>query len=282
MNGKAKVHGAISVVNAIATGKGSALGISLETNAEVTLHSDDLIQVIINDDLSEDSTLAKECFKIVRKKTSQTSGAKIVIDSNIPIGKGLKSSSAAANAIILASLNAFDMKLPDLDVLNLSVEASKKSNVTITGAFDDAAASLLGGLVVTDNTNNELLSRNVIDKDLSILIHVPEQKNYTKNIVISDSHKFKSYVDSVFNIALDGNYLDAMTLNGMLYSEILKQSNDAAIFALKNHALAAGLSGTGPSVAAICRPGYESQILESWKSLGGNVIFAKINNDKGM
>ena len=81
MNGKAKVHGAISVVNAIATGKGSALGISLETNAEVTLHSDDLIQVIINDDLSEDSTLAKECFKIVRKKTSQTSGAKIVIEN---------------------------------------------------------------------------------------------------------------------------------------------------------------------------------------------------------
>ena len=37
MNGKAKVHGAISVVNAIATGNGSALGISLETNAEVTL-----------------------------------------------------------------------------------------------------------------------------------------------------------------------------------------------------------------------------------------------------
>ena len=142
--------------------------------------------------------------------------------------------------------------------------------------------SLLGGLVVTDNTNNELLFRNIIDKDLSILIHVPEQKNYTKNIVISDSHKFKSYVDSVFNIALDGNYLDAMTLNGMLYSEILKQSNDAAIFALKNHALAAGLSGTGPSVAAICRPGYESQILESWKSLGGDVISAKINNDKGM
>ena len=71
------------------------------------------------------------------------------------------------------------MKLPDLDVLNLSVEASKKSNVTITGAFDDAAASLLGGLVVTDNTNNELLSRNVIDNDLSILIHVPEPVSYT-------------------------------------------------------------------------------------------------------
>ena len=34
---KATVHGAISIVNAIATGKGSALGISLETTAEIHL-----------------------------------------------------------------------------------------------------------------------------------------------------------------------------------------------------------------------------------------------------
>ena len=46
------VHGAISIVNAIATGQGSALGISLETCAEVTLTSDNLVEVIINNDLS--------------------------------------------------------------------------------------------------------------------------------------------------------------------------------------------------------------------------------------
>ena len=47
------VHGAISIVNAIATGQGSALGISLETCAEVTLTSDNLVEVIINNDKSE-------------------------------------------------------------------------------------------------------------------------------------------------------------------------------------------------------------------------------------
>ena len=32
---RATVHGAISIVNAVATGKGSALGISLKTTAEI-------------------------------------------------------------------------------------------------------------------------------------------------------------------------------------------------------------------------------------------------------
>ena len=36
---RATMHGAISIVNAIATGKGSALGISLKVTAEVSLEN---------------------------------------------------------------------------------------------------------------------------------------------------------------------------------------------------------------------------------------------------
>ena len=276
------VHGAISIINAIATGKGSALGISLETRAEVVLNSENFIEVIINNDSQEEPTLANECFRLVQEKTSQSCGAKIIINSDIPIGSGLKSSSAAANAIVLASLKVFGLKLDDQEILDLSVQASRNSGVTITGALDDAAASFLGGLVVTDNLSNTILSRIAVDDDYSILLHVPEQKNYTKNVDYSNSPEFSDYVDTVFNMVLDGNYLNAMTLNGMIYSEMLKQSNRAAILALKNNALAAGLSGTGPSVAAICRPENESSISDVWSILGGDIITAKINNDKGM
>ncbi|PXF23434.1 MAG: shikimate kinase, partial [Thaumarchaeota archaeon] len=166
------VHGAISIVNAIATGQGSALGISLETCAEVTLTSDNLVEVIINNDKSENIGLAQECFKLVKMKTSESCGAKITVNSDIPIGRGLKSSSAAATAIVLSCLKAFEIVMTEKEILDLSVQASKNSGVTITGALVDAAACFLGGLVVTNNSSNELLSRVIIDDDYSILIHV--------------------------------------------------------------------------------------------------------------
>ena len=276
------VHGAISIVNAIATGQGSALGISLETCAEVTLTSDNLIEVIINNDKSENTGLAQECFKLVKMKTSESCGAKITVNSDIPIGRGLKSSSAAATAIILSCLKAFEIVMTEKEILDLSVQASKNSGVTITGALDDTAACFLGGLVVTNNSSNELLSRVIVDDDYSILIHVPDHKSYTKDVNYSGSDEFIHSLDTLISMTLEGNYLSAMSLNGMIYSRILKQSNESAILALKNNALAAGLSGTGPSVGVICLSENKSSILDSWKNLDGDIITAKINNEKGL
>ena len=276
------VHGAISIVNAIATGQGSALGISLETCAEVTLTSDNLIEVIINNDKSENTGLAQECFKLVKMKASESCGAKITVNSDIPIGRGLKSSSAAATAIILSCLKAFEIVMTEKEILDLSVQASKNSGVTITGALDDTAACFLGGLVVTNNSSNELLSRVIIDDDYSILIHVPDHKSYTKDVNYSGSDEFIHSLDTLISMTLEGNYLSAMSLNGMIYSRILKQSNESAILALKNNALAAGLSGTGPSVGVICLSENKSSILDSWKNLDGDIITAKINNEKGL
>ena len=45
MKSKTTVHGAVSIVNALATGKGSALGISLETTAEVLLTTENNIEI---------------------------------------------------------------------------------------------------------------------------------------------------------------------------------------------------------------------------------------------
>ncbi len=276
------VHGAISIVNAIATGQGSALGISLETCAEVTLTSDNLVEVIINNDKSENIGLAQECFKLVKMKTSESCGAKITVNSDIPIGRGLKSSSAAATAIILSCLKAFEIVMTEKEILDLSVQASKNSGVTITGALDEVAACFLGGLVVTNNLSNELLSRVIVDDDYSILIHVPDHKSYTKDVNYSGSDEFIHSLDTLISMTLEGNYLSAMSLNGMIYSRILKQSNESAILALKNNALAAGLSGTGPSVGVICLSENKSSILDSWKNLDGDIITAKINNEKGL
>tara|TARA_Y100000590_G_scaffold286088_1_gene321929 strand:- start:3512 stop:4360 length:849 start_codon:yes stop_codon:yes gene_type:complete len=282
MNSKTTVHGAVSIVNALATGKGSALGISLETTAEVMLTNDENIEIIINNDKSEDKTLALECFKLIKPNSSESIGAKITINSDIPIGRGLKSSSAAASAIVLSCLKAFDLSFNEKQVLDLSVQASKNAGVTITGALDDTSACLLGGLVVTDNLSNKILSRKNIDDDYSILIHVPKHKSYTKDVDLSNSNDFHSSINTLISMTMEGNYLNAMSLNGMIYSKLLNQSDNASVLALKSNALASGLSGTGPSVAAICNSDTKSSIIDSWKNLDGDIISAQINNETGL
>ena len=114
------------------------------------------------------------------------------------------------------------------------------------------------------------------------MIHVPKNKTYTKDVDLSNSTDFDSSINTLISMALEGNYLNAMSLNGMIYSKLLKQSDLASILALKSNALASGLSGTGPSVAAICNSDTKSSIIDSWKSLDGDIISAKINNETGL
>ena len=104
-------------------------------------------------------------------------GAKVKTWSNIPIAKGLKSSSAAANAVALATTAALGETQDDFRIINLGVDAAFDAKVTVTGAFDDACASYFGGVVITDNWNGKLLSSCRLPDDLVVLFHVPPKES---------------------------------------------------------------------------------------------------------
>jgi len=145
--GKVRVNGAITVVNAIASWKGAAIGIDYEVSARAEVAKD--LQVRPEDPLIREA--ASLALKAVGGK-----GAYVEVRSGIPIGWGLKSSSAVANATVLAIMSLYgevNMK----KALNISVKASRISGVSITGALDDAAASMLGGFVMTDNSKDEII-----------------------------------------------------------------------------------------------------------------------------
>lgn len=128
------MHGAISIVNAIATGFGSAVGISLRVVAEVGLSNGSGIRVQseLGKELLEDVALTILPENIVSKNEVE-----IRILSEIPPGYGLKSSSAVTSALSLACLKLVQTNIDDKFVLNSAVTASVKAGVTITGAFDD-------------------------------------------------------------------------------------------------------------------------------------------------
>jgi len=71
-----------------------------------------------------------------------------------------------------------------------------------------------------------------------------------------------------------------MTLNGLIYSATLGYDAGVAIEALGSGALAAGLSGTGPAVAAVVPRNRVGSVKDAWGEYDGEVIETRVNSEK--
>lgn len=76
--------------------------------------------------------------------------------------------------------------MPSLEIVKLGVKAAKEVGVTITGAFDDACASFLGGIVITDNRKMELIRRE--EADSKVLIFAPAKKRLSARVRMLNGH----------------------------------------------------------------------------------------------
>ena len=278
MSAEAAAYGAVTVVNAIATGKGAAFGIDLWTKARVELTDDGAIETRILNDDKESTLLAERCVRAVFGYFGASKlGAKVETNSNIPIARGLKSSSVAGNAIVLATLAALQKRVEPSDILNLVVDASLQAKVSVTGAFDDAAASLYGNVVVTDNMARRVL-RTFPVEDHHVLLLVPPEKAYTANADLRRIKTVAKQVEIAHEQALAGKYWNAMTLNGLIYSHVLRLPADVIVESLGAGALAAGISGKGPAYAFVVEERFKDPVLDVLKRHEGDVIVSKTRN----
>jgi len=87
-------------------------------------------------------------------------------------------------------------------------------------------------------------------------------------------------VKALHKIALSAKYWTAMTLNGFAYSAVLGYDPSIAIDALEAGAVAAGLSGKGPAVAAVVSEERAMRIKGAWKKYDGEIIETTINREK--
>jgi shikimate kinase len=273
LRGRATALGAATVLNAVAAWKGSAFGIDLKTWAEVEL---DESGVVSGDVPGVDTKLIVRCVELVLERFGLNYGGVVRTKSEIPVASGLKSSSAAANAAVLATLDALGEKVDLLDATRIGVEAARWAGVTITGAFDDACASMLGGVVVTDNRELSLLKREEMNSD--VLLLVPEEKLFSKETDVKRSRLIAPLAEVVYELAMRGDYQRGMTLNGMIYCHALKLSAEPIFLALEAGATGVSLSGTGPAYAALVKEDKLDAVAFAWKDLGGRVIKTKVNN----
>ena len=285
MTGKAEAlaHGAATIVNAIALGKGAAFGVDLWTKAEVELTDEpNVIKGEIASDPAESTVLIERTVSRVLQHFSveNSFGAKVKTSSNIPIARGLKSSSVAANAVALATVAALGKTLDDLAVVNLGVDAAFDAKVTVTGAFDDACASYFGGAVVTDNLKRELLKRAILPDDLTVLFHIPSGKAYTGDSDVDRLRIVKPLVKIAYAEAMKGNFWASLSLNGVIYSSALGYEASVSLDALEAGALASGLCGKGPAVATVVSGEKIDSVNAALQRHEGQVLQARVNHEK--
>ncbi len=272
--GIASACGSATVINAISTGVGSAFAIDLRVQSTVELIRDSSEISGKVGDTDEDSELIEISVKKVLEKLDLLDeyGGRVETTTDLPIAVGLSSSSAAANATVLATYSALGVEPDPLDAVTVGIEAAFEAGTTITGAFDDASASYLGGGVVTDNKKNEILRRFEVPSDLIVLIYLPPERSYTKEVDVQRTKLISDLVEVAQEKAIEGNIYGAQTVNGLLYSSVLGYDPEPALEALSNGAEGAGLTGTGPATVAITRAKNTEKIMDGWDLENGEVI----------
>jgi shikimate kinase len=288
MKGKGSTFGAVSIVNAIAGGKGVTASIRLGTESVAELVAEPGKWKIIANGKPVESKLATEtvnlALKMAGKDATQYSGT-VETTTTLPMGMGLKTSSSASSAIALAVFAALGQRAFDPQkIMTCSVEASLASGASVTGAMDDSAACLLGGINLVDNLGRKVERSKLFDRPLKVLIKVPKAQSRRADVDVAQVRKLGKVAEVLYRMSMEGDLWRAMTLNGTLYSAIYGYDGRAALQAVEHGALGASLSGTGPATAAVFEPKMSEEIkmlTEAWRSDGSTVMETDTNNEHG-
>ena len=274
---KATIHGAVSLVSAIANKKGATLGISLKVEAIIETSEGKGITIQSENKSLSSRLINKTIEKIVSKRDLEKNKITITLTSEIPTGYGLKSSSAISSVVALACAKIFKPKLTDQQILLAGVDASIESKVSITGAYDDACSCYYGGFNVTENAKRNRIQFEKAPSNLIAVIFIPKNRkrgNLKKLKILSP------IFNNAWELAKEKKYWESMTINGLATSSILNSDPKIIIDLIEKGALAASVSGNGPSIAAIVKKENEPNVKKIFSNLEGSIIVSKINNKK--
>jgi shikimate kinase len=255
MKAQASCFGAGTIVNAIATGKGAAFGLALRVTATADTRPEGFgVEARVPD--GTDPALVLSGATRVLRRSRRKAGLEVSVDSEIPMSRGLKSSSAVANAVVLASARALRLELEPFQIIRIGIEAARDAGVTITGAFDDACASFFGGIVVTDNRAGKLLASDRFPEGLVAVLHVPPRTITKSSLRGIDFSPIRPQVEEAFRLAVRGDYFRAIETNSAAYAPLLGIDETPAVRARAAGAMAAGITGTGPAIIALAKPAH--------------------------
>ncbi|NHW23524.1 MAG: shikimate kinase [Archaeoglobales archaeon] len=255
-----RAYGAGTILNALATGIGSAFGVNLVTRARVKIGSENILVV---NGRERDSGILETILSPFGIR------AKISVRSTIPERSGLGSSSAFINSVLCALMKK-NGEIFAHRVLKLNAEISLKAKISYTGAFDDASASLLGGIVVSNNYGMKLKNWIPLAERVAILIPEFQRGEVNWNRIKNESDRLKNALKKLEML----KFREVMVENTRYYCEMIGYPLDIAERVWRE-GICCGLSGNGPAFVAI---GNSDEVLtakEIWEEYG-EVFLGKI------
>lgn len=272
MKGNARTFGAITITNALPTGIGCAAGIALMVDAEVTVSSNgstDPPRLEVSSDCR--TPVVEESLRagLAHYLPEPGSIAHLALRSDVPVARGLKSSSAVSTAVVLAVARAAGRDPPALEVGRISAGVGRKVGVSATGALDDALAGLEPGFVVTNNLRDELLRRTDVDPSWGVVLYVPPRTHPPAPGLAPAFAKERRSGELSARAAMDGDWIRAMQINTELVERAMGYSYQALRDLLQRRgAIASGVCGLGPTLAAIGPENRLSALFDTLPSDG--------------
>ena len=175
--------------------------------------------------------------------------------NNIPVASGLGSSAGAVISGLVGAKRILQLNISDHEILQTAAQ--------IEGHADNAAACLLGGLVLVRAENDTLHTSHWEIKPITAVVAIPENSLSTKaarevlpeKVHLEDAVFNISHAVELVHVFQEGNYESLKeTMSDKLHQvyrlPLLPGAENAMQAALNMGAYGSSLSGAGPSVIA--------------------------------
>ena len=281
MIASAVVHGAVSIVNALASGRGATVGVGLDVRVDAEAvepapgGQGGQVEIVSDGGSPSSRLVARTVERVVPGGAYGGRDVRIRLASEVPAGYGLKSSSAISSAVALACARLFARDMDDEQVVRAGVDASLDAGVSATGAYDDACGCYYGGFAVTDNPGRRRVRAEQAPAGLAAVIFVPRSRRRGRTDRLSGS---RAQFERAWEMAREGDYWGAMTANGRAAAPALGPDPAMIDRLLGAGALGASVSGNGPAVAAVAPSGAAGAVAGAFGGLDGRVITAPLSN----
>jgi len=242
-----------------------------------------------------DKNVVGHVVKLFLEKINSNQGVNIELYKKMPLNSGLGSSAASSVGALVAVNELFDNPLTKLDLLPLAMEGERLASGNAHA--DNVAPSLLGGLVLIRSYEPLDVIKLPLDFDIyvvSVHPHVDVPTGDARKI-IRQQIPLKKAIEQWGNIAglVTGFCTKDMELISRSMKDVIVEPIrsmlipfflDMKKYALENNALGFGISGSGPSVFALCREEIDAQKISeglhrflSSKKISCEAIFTRIN-----
>ena len=276
--GRGSARGGISILHAAGLGKGCSVGLDLITEVQIVDS-----EIVVEYDKHGILDSVEKCWREENLPIPSRLGW--LVESSIPIGQGLKSSSALACAALRALNNCSWAGLNNSKIADLASKSQKISGCSITGSLDDAFASLEPGWKLVDpemSASESVILEGEMDPNLSVIILLRgnRKESISKSILSTQIPMFERSLASI----MAGSPLDSISSNGLAVAaatndhEALRISN----MCIASGAMACGVSGSGPAIALVCYEEESETLLSTISNFGFEAISTRFSSVDGI